>query len=306
MQNSTINWDDVRLFLALAGQGSSRAAANLLGVSHTTVSRRVEQLETCLDTRLFDRDIGGFRLTAAGEKLLTQASLAEEALIDAQRHLQGQDAALSGEIRVTAPDVIAINLLMPDLVKFSNNYPGIDLNLMVSYDVFNIARREADIAIRIIGRDRSPPDELVGSKLVTTASCYYASKSYLARHDPRDKDTDARFIGWGDDERFPWWVKESPFPHVPAYGHLNNVMLQISAARAGMGIATLPCYIGDTTRGLVRIPRAKPYDNYDIWLLSHPDLRDTARLRVFRKFIVEVFEKKQDILRGRLAKSAVA
>ncbi len=303
VQISTINWDDVRLFLAVAREGSSRAAADALGVSHTTISRRVEQLEADLGTRLFDRDVTGYRSTAAGETLLAQARRAEDALITAERHLQGRDTELSGEIRVTAPDVIAISLLMDDLAAFSREYPEIDLNIMLSYDVFNIARREADIAIRFIGEGRSPPEELVGRKLVTTASGYYASESYLKEHDPWDRDTKARFIGWGDDERFPWWIKESPFPHVPAYGNFNNAMLQIEAAKASLGLAALPCYLGDTAAGLRRIPGTRPYDNYDVWLLSHPDLRDTARLRVFRKFIVEAFEKKQELLKGKRPRS---
>lgn len=298
MQKSTINWDDVRLFLALARRGSARSAAQALQVSHTTIARRAEQLEEDLGTRLFDRAVTGFRLTAAGELLRRQAEGAEESLMAAERKLQGQDADPSGEIRITAPDVIAVELLMDDFVQFSRQYPDIDLNVMLSYDVYNIARREADIAIRFLAQDRSPPEELVGRKLVTIASCYYASTGYLAEHDPWDEQTKARFIGWGDDERFPRWVKESPFPHVPAFGNFNNALLQISAAQAGMGIAAMPCYMGDAARGLRRIPRTVPYDNYAVWLLSHPDLRDTARLRIFRKFIVKAFENHKELLRG--------
>lgn len=304
MQESTINWDDARLFLALARHGSARGAGQALRLSHTTIARRAEQLEADLGTRLFDRAVTGFRLTAAGELFREQASGAEESLLAAERQLQGQDAAPRGEIRVTAPDVIAIELLMDDLVQFTQQYAEIDLNIMLSYDVFNIARREADIAIRFLGQNKSPPEELVGRKLVTTASCYYASDAYLAKHNPSLKETKARFIGWGDDERFPSWVRDSPFPHIPAYGNFNNAMLQIRAAQAGMGISAMPCYVGDSARGLRRIPGTKPYDSYAVWLLSHANLRDTARLRIFRKFIVEVFEKNRELLRGRQPKVA--
>jgi DNA-binding transcriptional LysR family regulator len=298
VQKSTINWDDVRLFLALAGGGSSRATANRLGISHTTVSRRVEQLEASLGTRLFDRDVNGFRLTGAGETLVTQATLAEEALIGAQRRLQGRNAELKGEIRVTAPDAVVLDLLMDELVGFVRRYPEIDLNLMLSYNAFEIARRDADIAIRTIRQGRPAPEEPPGRKLVTAASCYYASADYLERHDPWASDTNARFIGWSDSERFPHWVRDSPFPHVPAYGNLNNVMLQVSAAVAGMGIAALPCFAGDAALALRRVPGTRPYDSYDIWLLSHPEPRQTARLRMFRKFIIEVFETKEEVIRG--------
>ena len=298
VQNSSMDWEDVRLFLALAREGSARSAAEVLGISHSTMSRRADQLEDGLGTRLFDRDVSGYRLTAAGETLLAQAEKAEDALITAERQLQGRDAQLSGEIRVTMPDVIAIYLLIDDLAEFARRYPEIDLNILLSYDVYDISRREADIAIRFIGGGRSPPEELVGRKLVTIRSCYYASPAYLEEHDPWAKDTDARFIGWENAERYPWWVKESPFPHVPSYGNLNNGVMQVEAAKAGMGIAVLPCYMGDGVEGLRRVPRTEPYENYDIWLLSHPDLRDAARLRTFRRFIVAAFDRKKDLLEG--------
>ena len=294
-----MNWDDIRLFLALARHGSARAAGEILGVSHTTVARRAEQLESDLGTRLFDRDVRGYRLTGAGETLLGQAERAEEALITAQRQLQGRDTQLSGEIRLTAPDIIATHLIMKDLVTFTRQYPDIDLQVLMSYDVFDLTRREADVAIRVIGEGRLPPEDLVGRKLVTIASGYYASLKYLEKHDPKKKDSGARWIGWGEEERYPDWVKQSPFPDIPARGKLNNAALQAEAAKQGMGLATLPCFVGDCTEGLCRIPNTEPYDNYDVWLLTHPDLRDAARLRSFRKFMVEVFEKKQALLSGK-------
>ncbi len=300
VQKSTINWDDVRLFLALADHGSARAAAQALGISHTTIARRADQLESDLGTRLFDRDVSGYRLTAAGETMRLSAVRAEEALLTAERQLQGRDAQLSGEVRLTAPDIIATHLIMDGLVAFTEQYPEIDLQVLMSYDVFDLARREADIAIRVIGDGRNPPEDLIGRKLVTISSGYYASENYLEKHDLISKDSGARWIGWGDEERFPDWVKASPFPYLPAHGKINNAALQVEAARHGMGLATLPCFLGDTTDGLCRVPGTEPYENYDVWLLSHPDLRDAARLRTFRQFIVEVFDEKRMLLTGEL------
>lgn len=299
MQNSTINWDDIRLFLALARHGSARSAADTLGVSHTTISRRAEQLEANLGTRLFDRDVSGYRLTGEGETMLGSARKAEEALLAAERQLQGRDSLLSGEIRLTTSDILAGNLLMPDLAEFAARYPQIDLNVMISYDLFDLSRREADIALRFMVLDRSPPDELVGRKLVTISSCYYASPDYLAQHDPRDRNSGARWIGWNDEQRFPDWVTASPFPDIPAFGKFDNPVLQAAATRHGMGIAVMPCFVGDTTDGVIRIPGCEPYASYDVWLLSHPDLRDAARLRTFRKFIAGSFDKKRALLTGR-------
>jgi DNA-binding transcriptional LysR family regulator len=298
VQKSTTNWDDVRLFLALARNSSARAAAASLGVSHTTVVRRTDDLEKSLGARLFDRHVSGYRLTAAGESLLTDALRAEEALLGAERRLHGRDAQLQGEIVLTTGDIVATHLIMPDLVGFSREYPEIDLNLVISYDVFDLGRREADVAVRFMGRGRTPPDNLVGRKLVTGRSCYYASPDYLAQHPPGKPGSGARWIGWDDDVRYPEWVKNSPHPDVPAYNKFNNVVVQLEAARQGMGIAVLPCFVGDRATDLVRLPGSKPYDNFDIWLLSHPDLRDAARLRIFRKFIVDVFARRHAALVG--------
>ena len=293
-----MNWEDVRLFLALAQSGSARATATSLGISHTTVSRRVEQLEQDLGARLFDRDVRGYRLTAAGETMLSSAARAEDALLVAERQLHGRDAMLRGEICLTTSDIIASHLIMPDLVRFTRQYPDIDLNVVVSYDLFDLSRREADVALRFMKVGGNPPQDLVGRKLVSAASCYYASDQYLAEHDPWNEDCKARWIGWDDDERFPAWVRSSPFPRLPAYGLLNNAILQAEAARCGMGLAVLPCFLGDTVAGLRRVPKCEPYANYDLWMLSHPDLRDTARLRTFRQFIAAVFEQHKALLTG--------
>jgi DNA-binding transcriptional LysR family regulator len=300
VQISTINWDDVRLFLALARNGSARSAAASLNVSHTTIARRAEQLESDLGTRLFDRDVGGYRLTGAGEAFMNSAVRAEESLLAAERQLQGRDAELSGDIRLTTSDIIATHLLMPETAEFCRRYPDIDLEVLVSHDLFDLSRREADIAIRFMGGSRNPPDHLVGRKLVTATSCYYASSDYLVHHDPHKLNSGAQWIGWDDDERYPAWVKSSPFPRIPARGKFNHAGLQVEAAAAGMGLTALPCFIGDTVAELVRVPGCEPYANYDIWLLSHPDLRDAARLRAFRAFIVEVFREKRSLLTGEL------
>ena len=293
-----MNWEDIRLFLALARSGSARATAAKEGMSHSTVTRRVDLLESDLGVKLFDRDVRGYRLTTAGETMLVSTLRAEDALLTARRQLQGRDAQLSGEIRLTMSDVIATHLLMPHLVEFSASYRDIDLNVLISDDPFNLSRREADVALRFMRVGSNPPEDLIGRKLATMGSCYYASDSYLAKNDLWSADCDARWIGWDDDERFPEWVRESPFPQFPVYVRLNNVLLQAEATRCGMGLAALPCFLGDSVEGVTRIPKCKPYYNFDIWMLSHPDLRDAARLRTFRAFIADVIEQKKGLLAG--------
>ena len=299
-----MNWDDTRLFLALARSGSARATAADQGVSHSTVTRRVDQLESALGVRLFDRDVRGYRLTGAGEVMMKSAVRAEDALLTAERQLQGRDAQLTGEIRVTTSNIIATHLIMDDLVEFTRQYPDIDLNVLISYDLFNLSRREADVAVRMLRLGSSPPEDLVGRKLVTIKSCYYASDAYLAENDPSGANSTVRWIGWDDIERFPAWVKASPFPNLPVYGRLNDVMLQAEAARCGMGLTVLPCFFGDSVEGLRRIPNCEPYLSYDLWMLTHPDLRDAARMRTFRAFAAEAIDRKKTLLAGELGEGA--
>jgi DNA-binding transcriptional LysR family regulator len=296
-----MNWDDTRLFLALARSGSARATASEQGVSHSTVTRRVDQLETDLGVRLFDRDVRGYRLTGAGEVMMKSTLRAEDALLTAERQLQGRDTQLSGEISLTTANVIALHLIMDDLAEFTQLYPDIDMKVLISYDLFNLARREADVALRILRLDSAPPEGLIGRKLVTMSSCCYASETYLTENDPSGPNSKARWIGWDDNERFPDWVKASPFPKFPVYGRMNDGLLQAEAARCGFGMTVLPCFVGDRFDGLRRIPGCDPYPNFDLWMLSHPDLRDAARMRTFRAFIAAAVDRKKPLLLGNVA-----
>ncbi len=301
MQISTANWDDVRLFLELVRSGSARGAASALGISHSTIVRRVERLESQLGTRLFDRDYTGYQPTAAGETLMTSALAVEDAILTAGRKLDGSDASLSGEIRVTTGDVLLEYLLMPDIVSFTELYPDIELTMLLSYDLFDLSRREADIAIRFHQNGRQPPDDLVGRKVITGRNCYYASQTYLERHDPWSTRTTARWIGWDEPELFPAWVRRSPFPNVPAVGTFNSAVSQIAGVRAGLGMVTLPCFVGDSLADVIRIPGCEPYDNYDIWMLWHPDFREAARHRRFREHMGIAFERERDRLLGEVS-----
>ena len=128
-----MDWDNLRIFLALANQGSVRAAGAALGISHSTVARRIEAFEDQLGVRLFDRTPSGYALTAAGEEMLGVAGRVDEEISALERRILGQDTRLAGEIRVTLPDAIVSDLLMPDLADFTRDYPDIDLEIILSY-----------------------------------------------------------------------------------------------------------------------------------------------------------------------------
>jgi len=294
-----MNWDDIQFFLSVARSGSARVTAQALGISHSTVSRRIDNLERDLGTRLFDRSVSGYSLTGEGQSMINYAEQAEDALISAELHLQGRDSVLSGDIRITTPDVIANHLLLPEVAQFTQKYCDINLEFNINSDVFELMRGESDIAIRIMEFGNPVPEPLIGRKLADLASCYYASDDYLTQHAPSEPDSSARWIGWGHAEKHPQWVKESPYPNIPTQYFMNQAGLQLEAARAGMGMVLLPCFYADNASGIKRLPNCQPQLNHEIWLLSHPDHREVTRLRKFRAFIVELFEQKQDALVGK-------
>jgi len=291
-----MDWDGLRFFLAVARRGSIRAAAADLGVNHSTVSRRIDAFEKKLDARVFERLPSGYLLTQTGEEMLQSVQRVEREITAAERRVAGRDARLSGLLRVTLPDSLAQCLLMPNLVAFSEAHTEIDLELDVTSSMADLARREADVAIRL---SNDPPGYLVGRRLLKYAKAIYASEAYLARHDLINGADTLTWIGWNDTVPDPQWVREGPYPRAPARNRIASSMIQLEAAKAGMGLSMLPCYMGDTAPALRRLPPGKPMPDRDIWLLTHEDLRHTARVRRFLDFIAEAFLAKRDLLEGR-------
>lgn len=300
MRKESMNWDDVRFFLALSRSGSARSVAEAFSMSHSTVSRRIDQLEKGLGTKLFNRNVSGYQMTEDGLALSHYAKEAEDAMKGAEQLLLGKDAKLTGKIHLTTPDVIANKVLMPELADFSHQYPDIDLNVTVSSGTLDLSRYEADIAIRFIEKGNEPPEKLIGRKLSNIATCLYASPSYLKEHDLTAENTSARWLNWSQDSQ-PAWVRRSPYPNIPCIHIFNQGLLHLEAAKAGMGMARLPCFIADHCEELVRLPACEPQLDHEVWLLSHPDYRQVARLRKFKQFIVNLFQTKQTILQHHLS-----
>lgn len=289
-----MNWDDLRFFLAVASKGSVRAGSQLLGVNHSTVSRRINAFENKIGVRLFERLSSGYVLTPAGEDMLASAQRIESEFDSLDRRVFGQDTQLSGVLRVTAP-VHMIRLLMPDLVAFTKVNTGIELEIVSSYAEFNLTKREADVAIRVTN---TPPEHLVGRKVASYATTIYASDEYLASHDINDPSS-LNWIGWDEGTHHPKWVKASEFPCVPARHQVNDAVTQIEATKAGLGIGMLPCFMADVEPTLQRLSSKQPAPRHDIWILTHKDLRDIARVRLFNDFMVEAIRNRRDLIEGR-------
>ncbi len=291
---TTLDWDDIKHFLALSRHGSVRAASDKLGISHSTVARRIEAFEKKLGVRLFERSNTGYAITGAGEEVLAVAEQMENKVNGLERRIIGQDSKLSGHIRVTMTDVICTHLLMPHLAEFSNLYPDISLEVIITYDTLDLGKREADVAIRCT---QQPPEQLVGKKLATISYAAYATKDYLAQHDLNQNAT-ARWINFDNRSSQPAWVKRTAYPHIPVKDVFVSLLLQLEATKAGMGIGMIPCFIGDPEPTLQRLPLSSPHSGHDLWLLTHTDMRTTARLRVFSEFITKAVLSHRDLIEG--------
>jgi DNA-binding transcriptional LysR family regulator len=275
------DWDDIRYFLALARTGSTTAAAKALGVNHSTVSRRIAQLEERMGARLFDRLASGVAPTVAGAALVEMAEQVERRVSAFSRGASADDARLSGRLVVTAPPLLANCALMPMLAAFSERHPEIDLEIATSDQIASLSRHEADVAIRATA---APKDTLMGHRLMTNANAVYCSQAYLDRKGltlaEAGRSVDLDWI-WHDQGRgYPLWVHQ----HLPQ-GRLavkvDGKSEALSAARIGMGVVEMPVLVGQAIPDLVRLPGWHAPSDKDIWILYHRDFRRTARVRAF-------------------------
>lgn len=298
MQTKTgYDWENLRTFLAVARAGSARAAAAQLGVHYTSLSRRLQNFEKKIGARLFDRGSFGYVLTPYGEAILPHVRRIEEEAFAVERLISGADARLRGDLRITMPESVASYLLIDELGEFARLYPEVTLAVDANQNFADLLKRQADIAIRV---SNDPPDYLIGTKVGTYYDCIYATPAYLAAHDPADPNSGCQWIGWSDGGSFTGWLRSSPFANLPVGGWFPNELLQLRAACAGIGLAQLPCFFADREPSLVRVAGLKPQQRADVWLLTHPDFRRTARVRAMMDFMRAVFRKKQDLLVGTL------
>ncbi|MEJ2133055.1 MAG: LysR family transcriptional regulator [Gammaproteobacteria bacterium] len=292
---SKIDWEDLKFFKALADTGSLRAAGSRLAVHPSTVARHVEQFERRLGAHLFNRHPTGLRLTEAGRELLESAERIEGEIQDVERRLAGRDESLSGVITVTLPDVVASGFLMRDLSRFNERYPGVRVDVIPSYETLDIPRREADVAIRVTAH---PPEQLVGRRLARSASAPYASHEYIAGQGEVDLAR-CDWIAFDDVLDISPWVGGVESSPVRPRMRLRSILLLLEAARAGMGVVVLPCSLGDREPGLERL--AAPWQNpdHEIWILTHPDLRSSARVRAFMEHVTDAFRRHRPLLEGK-------
>ncbi|GAB1361346.1 LysR family transcriptional regulator [Rhodobacter sp.] len=285
------DWDDLRLFLAVARAGSLSGAARILGVTHSTVFRRIGAFEARLGVRLFDRLPGGYALTAAGEEMRDSAIRIEEEITALALKVTGQDQRPTGTIRITTTDLLAVGVLPRHIAVFRAEWPEIEIEVIVADGVLDLTRREADVALRV----GNPGQEtLIGRRVGRLAFAVYAA----AGRPPGDPDG-GDWIGYGSAHGplsrnlARWW------PDARQVYRTNSIIAAHAGAKAGIGLAALPCVIADCDPGLIRAAALPEDFMLDLWLLTHEDLRQTARVRLFLDFMATALAADADLMEGR-------
>ncbi len=288
------NWDHLRYFLALAKAGSLSQAARDLNVSHTTVLRRVKAIENELETHLFDHTSQGHKLTSAGESLYAEVNKMERAVNDIARKISGIDQEIKGPVSITTTDTLGFFVMPGIITQLQTQYPQLQVSLIAANKMSDIDNREADIALRTC---LEPPDNLVGRRLGSFSFYACASRSYIDKHAlTRFPDNTAKHHFIVLDESFD----RAPFSQW-LYGRLhedsqrtiaNGMLTAYRLCEAGAGIAVLPDYLFNQNGSLVPLPHSTHRSsecifNNDLWLLSHIDLRQTARIRLVKNFLFE-------------------
>jgi DNA-binding transcriptional LysR family regulator len=295
-----MEWDDLRYVLAVADAGSLAGAARALGVNHTTVLRRVGGFEKRLGLRLFERLPTGYVPTAGGEELVATARRVDETVVALERRLSGQDLRLAGPLRVTTTDTLMASLLPEILAEFHAVHPGIRIEVALSNQMLDLSRRDADVAIRPAN---DPPETLVGRRVGRIAFAVYGSRAYLKR---RRRDLAAHHWVAPDDSlagtSVAAWMRKA-LPNVTVTLRADSLLGLMRAAQAGLGLAALPCYLGDGA-GLARVQGPVAAMDTSLWILTHNDLRHTARVRAFMEFAAAAFRRRRAQLEGTGARHA--
>ncbi len=298
-----MNWDDLRYVLALSTHGSLARTAKTLGVDHTTVGRRVEQAERALGVRLFTRTSTGYVPTAEAERLLADLRGVEDAVLGLERSAHARKSTIDGTVRVTSGETFGCMYLAPRLAMLRREHPGLSVELHSTGKILDLARREADVAVRMF---RSPHESLVVRRVGTLGYGLYASKEYLARR-PIKRAVELRDHPLLSSESSPGaldakWLDRLSSGAKPALV-CDLSMALLEGCRAGAGIAVLPRYVGDREPGLTHLTTSlgaipePPTET--IWITVHKDLRDTPRVRVVLDHLAAAIAGDAKLLTGR-------
>ncbi len=283
------DWNNLRDFLAVARTGRLTAAAARLGADHTTVARRIAALEHAFGARLFDRSPAGYALTPHGERLLATAESIESLAVSAQAELGGADLAVTGAVRIGAPEGFGSYFLAPRMAELAEQHPQLEVQLVAIPGVLSLSKREADIAVTL---SRPREGRLLARKLTDYRLGLYASPDYLAARPPirsRANLPDQRFVGYIEDLLYAEeldYLRQGETP-VSAQLKSSNLIAQLQATLAGAGLCVLPHFIAGRDARLTPVLPDDVNLTREFWLVTHADLQSLARVKATFAFIVE-------------------
>jgi DNA-binding transcriptional LysR family regulator len=292
-----LDWEDVRFFAALARHGSLSAAARALTVNHATVARRLAALEQTLGSKLFKRRPTGYELTAAGRSALDAADAMESAAA-ALSQLE-PEPALSGLVRITATPSLAEVFLIPRLAALQQQHPALDLEIMAERRPVSLQRHQSDIALRLGRPERG---ELLARRVARVAYRFYATPALRDKfwRDRLKQDVQPSLIGFDEaGAQFPeaLWLARHLRKARLAF-RCNNLIGQLSAARAGCGIAMLPCFLAAGDPALVELRLADMPPTRELWLLTRRDVQKTPRIRAVTEILVDLIRRERALFEG--------
>jgi DNA-binding transcriptional LysR family regulator len=291
------NWDDIRIFLAVARHGGLTAAAQNLTINHTTVARRLSSLETALRTRLVVRTPAGASLTPAGMDFLRFAERMESETLAAEQHLQSSDGKISGKVRLATREAFGQWLVCPKIGALHARYPDLVLELVPESRTFSLLKHDVDLSVTVTHPSQN---RLIAQKLTDYRLGLFASHEYLEREGPVTSLDDLR------NRQVIWYVEDMIDVDVPHYfGNIvstsrsafraTNILAQYAATLSGVGLGILQLYQAGQDPALVRVLPNDVEETLSYWMSIHPDSRNLPNVRAVMDFLIEIIRDKRDL-----------
>jgi DNA-binding transcriptional LysR family regulator len=298
-----LEWSDLSVILAVCRAGSLSGAARALRLNHSTVFRKINAIEDRTGVRFFERLPDGYAMTDAGRTAMHYAERIEGEVHALGREVLGQDMRLQGKITVTAMEGFAAQVAPRLVAEFCRRHPEVAIEMVGSVAALDLVRREADIAIRAT---RKPPDTSLGKKICNFRFAVFSSPQYLKGKAGVPLAEHAwSFISGSEAWLVPLvWKKKAQVEARTVFSS-SLTMAVINAAAEGMGVTMLPCYLGDVDRRLVRVTETIEPLTLELWILTHPDLRHTARVKALMGYLYDALKQEAELFEGKRGNETV-
>jgi DNA-binding transcriptional LysR family regulator len=295
-----LSWDDLRIIKAIGESGGLAAAATMLGVNNSTISRRLSRAEETLGVTLFERRRAGYRPTSFGVELIALAERVELDVVSVARRVSGHTQGHAGDLVVTTSDALLLDFLTPVIAEFQALNPSIRVEVIVGNSLLNLARGESDIAFR--AATAAPPENLFGRKVATIAWAAYGRRSdFVAGRPSPDELYQRQWVSYrtGLSGLKAFKFVEERVPRERIVYRSDSVAGTSAAIAVGIGVGFLPCMHGDLRPNLKRVGPVEPDISDELWILTHPDIRKSGQVGAFMTHCMEVIAKQRAFIEGR-------